>query len=69
MGLPKAGLAGQQRDAERPPLHPAQQLQPESLVHLGEIHLWKIRHQQWEKPIHVFFEQTWKGRVAFIVGA
>ncbi len=46
MGLPKAGLAGEQRDAECAPLDPAQQFQAESLVHLAEIHLWKVRRQQ-----------------------
>ena len=33
MRLPKAGLTGEQRDTEHPPLNPAQQLQSESLLH------------------------------------
>ena len=35
MGLAKACLTGQQRDAEGPALYPAQQLQAETLVHRG----------------------------------
>jgi hypothetical protein len=53
MRLSKAGLTRQQRDTERAPLYPAQQFQAESFVHLGEIHLWKIRHQQWERMVFV----------------
>ena len=48
MGLPKSGLPAQQRDAECPPLNSAQQFQAEVLVHLREIHLWKICRQQWD---------------------
>ena len=69
MGLPKAGLARQQRDADRASLYPAQQFQAEPLMHLGKVHLWKIRHQQWERTVPIFFLQIWKSRVAFIVGA
>jgi len=39
-------LACQQRDAESPPLNPAEQFQTEALVHLCNIHLWKFRHKQ-----------------------
>jgi hypothetical protein len=46
MRLPETGLAGKQRDAERPPLYPAQQFQAEPFVHLRKVHLWKICHQQ-----------------------
>ena len=46
MRLPKSRLASQQRNTERPTLYPAQQFQPESLVHLREILVWIIRHQQ-----------------------
>jgi len=46
MRLTKPGLPRQQRYAQRAPLYPAQQFQAESFVHLREIHLWKIRHQQ-----------------------
>jgi hypothetical protein len=46
MRLSQSGLPRQQRDAERPPLNPAEQFQAESLVHLREVHLWKIRHRQ-----------------------
>jgi hypothetical protein len=49
VGLPKAGLAGQQGDTERTPLYPAQQFQAEPFMHLRKIHLWKIRHQQWRE--------------------
>ena len=69
MRLPKAGLARQQRDADRAPLNPAQQFQAEPLVHLGKVHLWKIRHQQWEQSVPIFLLQTWGVRVAFILGA
>jgi hypothetical protein len=46
MRLPKPGLARQQRDAESPPLYPPEQFQTEALMHLCNIHLWKIRHEQ-----------------------
>jgi hypothetical protein len=46
MGLAEAGLAGKERDAERSSLNSTQQLQAEALVHLGEIHMWKVRHEQ-----------------------
>ena len=46
MRLRKAGLAGQQGDAERSALNPAQQFQAEALVHLSQVHLWKIHHQK-----------------------
>jgi hypothetical protein len=46
MRLAQTGLTRQQGDAYRPPLNSAQQFQAEALVHLGEIHLWKIRHRQ-----------------------
>jgi hypothetical protein len=38
-------------------------------MHLGKVHLWIIRHQQWERTVPIFHLQTWMGRVAFIVGA
>jgi hypothetical protein len=62
MGLAKAGLAAQQGHAERPPLYPAQQFQAQSFVHLGDIHLWKIRHQQWERITSVC---SWKSYMAW----
>jgi hypothetical protein len=46
MRLPEPGLAGQQRDAESSPLYPPEQFQTEALMHLCNIHLWKIRHRQ-----------------------
>jgi hypothetical protein len=46
MRLSKSGLPRQQRYAERPPLYSAQQFQAEALVHLREVHLWKIRRRQ-----------------------
>jgi hypothetical protein len=46
MSLSKSGLATEQRDADRPPLYSAQQLQAKAFVHLCKVHLWKIRHQQ-----------------------
>ncbi|MGD0631612.1 MAG: hypothetical protein ABR987_19960 [Terracidiphilus sp.] len=55
--LPKPGLARQQGDAHGAPLDPAQHFKPESLVHLRKVHLWKIRHQQWERRICVC---SWK---------
>lgn len=45
MALAKARLTRQQRDAECSPLNPAQQFQPETFVHLGKVHLWKICRQ------------------------
>jgi hypothetical protein len=57
VGLAKAGLTGQQRDAERAPPDPAQQFQAESLVHLRKIYLWKIHHRQWERTVRVC---SWK---------
>jgi hypothetical protein len=38
-------------------------------MHLGKVHLWIIRHQQWERTVPIFLLQTWVGRVAFIFGA
>lgn len=46
VGLSEAGLAGEQRNTQRPPLDSAKQLQAKTIVHLGEIHVWKICHQQ-----------------------
>jgi len=46
VGLSEAGLAGEQRNTQCPPLDSAKQLQAKTIVHLGEIHLWKICHQQ-----------------------
>jgi hypothetical protein len=52
MRLAKPGLPGQERHAKSSPLYPAEQFQAESLMHLRNIHLWKIRHEQysWEFP-------------------
>jgi hypothetical protein len=58
MGLAKAGLAGQQRDAYRPALYPPEQFQAEALVHLGKIHVWKIRHEQYLAKGSYFFWQS-----------
>jgi hypothetical protein len=69
MRLPKAGLTRQERDTDRPPLYPAHQFQAEPLVHLGKVHLWKIRHQQWELKAPIFLLQTWGVRETFIFGA
>jgi hypothetical protein len=55
MRLAKAGLPRQQRNAQSPALNPAQQFQPEPFVHLGEIHLWKIRCQQYGRSVSVLF--------------
>ena len=46
VGLPESGLPGEQRNTQRPPLDSAKQLQAKTIVHLGEIHVWKICHQQ-----------------------
>lgn len=46
VGLSKAGLAGEQRNTQCPPLDSAKQLHAKTIVHLGEIHVWKICHQQ-----------------------
>jgi len=46
MGLPEAGLAGKERDTQRPPLDSAEQFESKAFVHLREIHVWKICHQQ-----------------------
>jgi hypothetical protein len=61
MGLPKTSLARQQRDADRPPLYPAQQFQAESLVHLHKIHLWIVRHQQWRQTALICLMKTYQG--------
>ncbi len=46
MRLSEPRLTAQERNADRPPLHSAQQFQAKALVHLCEIHLWKIYRQQ-----------------------
>jgi len=46
MRLREARLPRQQRDTEASPLNPAQQLVPEPLVQLGEVHLWIVLNQQ-----------------------
>lgn len=56
--LPKTRLAGEERDAECPPLNSAQQLKAQVLVHLGEVHLWRIRHQQWSGRVLVCCEKS-----------
>jgi hypothetical protein len=48
-------LAGQQRDTQRPALYSAQQLQAKALVHLRDIHVWKIRHEQYPRLL-VYFQ-------------
>jgi hypothetical protein len=58
MRFPKTSLARQQRDANRPPLYPAQQFQSKSLVHLGKIHLWIVRHQQWGRMVLICLMKT-----------
>jgi hypothetical protein len=67
MGLPKSGLPAQQRDAECPPLNSAQQFQAEVLVHLREIHLWKICRQQWDEISSHFLSQNYQRLLAFIL--
>ena len=37
--LAEAGLSGQQRDAERAPLHSTQQFEAKPFLHLGYIHV------------------------------
>jgi hypothetical protein len=59
MGLPKSGLPAQQRDAECPPLYSAQQFQAEVLVHLSEIHLWKICRRQWDEISSHFLSKSY----------
>lgn len=61
MRLAHAGLARQQGHAYRAPLYPAVQFQAELLVHLSEIHLRKIRHQQWGRRVPHFLWQTYQG--------
>jgi hypothetical protein len=46
MCLSKPSLATEQRNAHRPPLYSAQQLEAKAFVHLCKVHLWKICHQQ-----------------------
>jgi hypothetical protein len=67
MGLPKSGLPAQQRDAECPPLYSAQQFQAEVLVHLREIHLWKICRRQWDETSSHFLSKSYYGLLAFIL--
>ena len=57
--LAKAGLASVQRNAERPPLYSAQQFQAEVLVHLREIHLWKICRRQWDEFSSHFLSKSY----------
>jgi hypothetical protein len=53
VGLAQIRLPRQQGDADCASLYPAEQFQAESLVYLGKIHLWKIRHRQWgSKDFH-----------------
>ena len=58
MRLAETGLARQQGDTEAPPLNSAEQFQPETLVHLGKIHLWIIRHQQRQRIDTAFFQKS-----------
>jgi hypothetical protein len=58
MRLAKARLPRQQGDAQGSPLHSSQQLYPEPFVHLREIHLWKIRHRQWDRMNSDFCEKS-----------
>jgi hypothetical protein len=46
MRLAQTRLPREQGNAERATLYAAQHLQAQSFVHLGEIHLWIIRHGQ-----------------------
>ncbi len=59
--LAKPRLPGQQRDAKRPPLYPAQQFQAEPFLHLREIHLWIIRLQQWGRSVSCFLWKSYPG--------
>jgi len=36
-------------------------------VHLGDIHLWKIRRQQWQPTRSGFSWQSQQGRILFIL--
>ena len=65
--LAKTGLARQERDAECPALNSAQQLQAEALVHLREIHVWKIRHEQYPQLLAHFKQQNDLGRFPLIL--
>jgi hypothetical protein len=58
VGLAQPGLPSQERDAESPPLDPSEQFQAKSFVHLGKVHLWKIRHQQWGGRAYNFPRKT-----------
>ena len=58
MRLAEAGLSSEQRNAERAALNSAQQLDAKALVHLGEIHVWKIRHRAWRQIVFLFLQQT-----------
>ena len=66
MRLSKPCLAGQQGDAHRSPLYPAQQFQAEPFVHLSEVHVWKIRHQLCGRYPRVFLQKSQYGRFSFI---
>jgi DNA-binding response OmpR family regulator len=66
--LAEARLSSQQRNAERAALDSAQQLDAEALVHLGKIHVWKIRHRAWRQTVSLFLQQTELGRLTFIQG-
>lgn len=46
MRLAEARLPRQKRDAERTPPYSAEQFRAETLMHLGKVHLWKVRLQQ-----------------------
>ena len=67
MRLAEACLPSQQRDAERATLNPAQQLNAKTLVHLGKVHLWTIRHQAWRQTLPLFLQQTDLPQFAFIL--
>jgi hypothetical protein len=58
MRLSKPGLTSQQRDAESAALYPVQQLNPQALVHLSKVHLWKIRHQAGRQTVSIFLQQS-----------
>jgi hypothetical protein len=69
MRLAKAGLVCKKGNAQRGALNFAQQLHTEALVHLGKIHMWKIRQQAQRRLVRLRLKQTDFGRFGFILRA
>lgn len=55
--LAESGLPREERDAQCAALDSAHDFKAEALVHLGNVHVWKVHHQQWRQMVAIFLEQ------------